>query len=89
MELSNIIKQDDKGLLLLGEVIEILPNLNFKIKLQNEMVVLAHASGKIRKNRIRIILYDKVAVRISNADIENLNKKDALINARLEYRYKQ
>lgn len=50
--------------------------------------MLAHTAGKMRKNRIRIILFDKVTVRISNSDIENLKKKDTLVNARLEYRFK-
>ncbi|XWO13861.1 Translation initiation factor IF-1 [Candidatus Hepatincola sp. Pdp] len=82
------VTQDEKGITLTGEVIEILPNTKFKVKLQNGVVVLAHTAGKMRKNRIRIILFDKVTVRISNSDIENLKKKDTLINARLEYRFK-
>lgn len=82
------VTQDEKGITLTGEVIEILPNTKFKVKLQNGVVVLAHTAGKMRKNRIRIILFDKVTVRISNSDIENLKKKDALVNARLEYRFK-
>ncbi|UQY80463.1 Translation initiation factor IF-1 [Candidatus Hepatincola sp. Av] len=82
------VTQDEKGITLTGEVIEILPNTKFKVKLQNGVVVLAHTAGKMRKNRIRIILFDKVTVRISNSDIENLKKKDTLVNARLEYRFK-
>ncbi len=82
------VKQDEKGIALTGEVIEILPNTKFKVKLQNGSIVLAHTAGKMRKHRIRIILYDTVTVRISNSDIENLKKKDHLVNARLEYRFK-
>lgn len=82
------VTQDEKGITLTGEVIEILPNTKFKVKLQNGVIVLAHTAGKMRKNRIRIILFDKVTVRISNSDIENLKKKDTLVNARLEYRFK-
>jgi translation initiation factor IF-1 len=82
------IKQDEKGITVVGEVIEILPNTQFKVKLPNGAVVLAHTAGKMRKHKIRIILYDTVTVRISPTDIENLKKSDRLVNARLEYRFK-
>ena len=38
-----------------GEVVEALPNANFKVKLVNEHIILCHISGKIRKNFIRIL----------------------------------
>jgi len=82
------IKQDEKGITVVGEVIEILPNTQFKVKLPNGAIVLAHTAGKMRKHKIRIILYDTVTVRISPTDIENLKKSDRLVNARLEYRFK-
>lgn len=82
------IKQDEKGIAITGEVIEILPDTKFKVKLPNGAIVLARTAGKMRKFKIRILLYDTVTVRISPTDIPNLAKKDFLVNARLEYRFK-
>ena len=47
-----------------GTVDEILPNAMFRVKLENEHEVLAHTSGKMRKNRIRVLAGDKVQVEI-------------------------
>ncbi len=52
-----------------GTVIEALPNTQFKVKLQNNAVVLAHVSGKIRMNYIRILPGDKVTLEISPYDL--------------------
>ena len=52
-----------------GIVIESLPNTNFKVKLENEHVVNAHISGKMRKNYIRILLGDKVTVQLTPYDL--------------------
>ena len=43
-----------------GVVVEVLPNTMFKVKLENGHEVLAHASGSMRKNRIRVLAGDKV-----------------------------
>ena len=40
-----------------GVVLELLPNAMFKVKLQNDHEILAHSSGKMRKNRIRAVSY--------------------------------
>ena len=45
-----------------GVVMELLPNAMFKVKLENDHEVLAHSSGKMRKNRIRVLAGDKVTV---------------------------
>ena len=45
-----------------GEVIETLPNTTFRVKLENEHIVTAHISGRMRKNYIRILTGDKVKV---------------------------
>jgi len=60
-----------------GIVQEVLPNAMFRVKLENEHVVLGHISGKMRKNCIQILLGDKVKVEMSPYD---LNK------ARIVYR---
>ena len=45
-----------------GEVIDTLPNTTFKVKLENDHVIIAHISGKMRKHYIRILTGDKVKV---------------------------
>jgi len=53
-----------------AKVIEVLPNTKFKVELiQNGHVVLAHVSGKIRMNNIRILPGDKVTVELSPYDL--------------------
>ncbi|AOG60801.1 translation initiation factor IF-1 [Spiroplasma helicoides] len=51
-----------------GIVLEVLPNATFKVKLENEVVIDAHVSGKIRMNYIRILPGDKVTIAISPYD---------------------
>jgi translation initiation factor IF-1 len=53
----------------LGEVIEILPNAMFRIKLENDHMIIGHTSGKMRKNRIRVLLGDKVTVEMTPYDL--------------------
>ena len=50
-------------------VTEVLPNANFKVALENGVVIDAHVSGKIRMNYIRILPGDKVTVEISPYDL--------------------
>ncbi len=52
-----------------GLVEEILPGGGFKVKLENNQVIKAHISGKMRMNRIRILLGDKVKVELSPYDL--------------------
>ncbi len=52
-----------------GVVLEALPNANFKVKLVNGHVILAHISGKLRMNYIRILPGDKVTVEMSTYDL--------------------
>ncbi len=53
-----------------AKVIEVLPNTKFKVELiQNGHMVLAHVSGKIRMNNIRILPGDKVTVELSPYDL--------------------
>ncbi|MEU8517644.1 translation initiation factor IF-1 [Kitasatospora sp. NPDC048722] len=62
-----------------GTVTECLRNATFKVKLQNGHVVLAHISGKIRKNYIKILPEDRVLVELSPYD---------LTRGRIRYRYR-
>lgn len=60
---------DEKGYVQVeGEVIQSLPSAIFKVKLENDMEILCHISGKIRKNNINIVPGDKVMVDIPVAD---------------------
>lgn len=52
-----------------GTVVESLPNAMFRVKLDNEHVVLAHVSGKIRMNFIRILPGDRVKLELSPYDL--------------------
>jgi translation initiation factor IF-1 len=52
-----------------GVVLENLPNATFRVKLENDYVVLGHISGKMRKNYIRILPGDKVTVEMTPYDL--------------------
>lgn len=52
-----------------GVVIENLPNTHFRVKLDNEHIVLAHISGRMRKNYIRILMGDRVTVQLTPYDL--------------------
>ena len=45
-----------------GEIVEVLPNAMFRVKLENEHVILAHTSGRMKQHRIRVLIGDKVSV---------------------------
>jgi translation initiation factor IF-1 len=68
-----------EGVQVEGTVIEPLPNAMFRVELENGHVVLAHISGKMRMNFIRILPGDKVTVELSPYD---------LTRGRIVYRYK-
>ena len=52
-----------------GVVLETLPNTMFRVKLDNEHVLIAHISGKMRKHYIRILTGDRVKVEMSPYDL--------------------
>ena len=52
-----------------GVVVEVLPNTQFKVELQNGHIILAHISGKLRMNFIKILAGDKVTVEMSPYDL--------------------
>ena len=53
-----------------GTVTEVLPDGNFRVKLDNEHMVLAYAAGKMKKNRIRTLAGDRVIVEMSPYDLD-------------------
>ena len=62
-----------------GTVTELLPNAMFRVKLDNEHTILAHTSGKMRKNRIRVLVGDEVLCELTPYD---------LTKGRITYRFK-
>ncbi len=62
-----------------GIIIELLPNATFRVKLDNNHEVIAHAAGKMRKNRIRVLAGDRVMVEMTPYDLSK---------GRINYRFK-
>ena len=52
-----------------GTVVEILPNAMFRVELENGHIILAHTSGRMRKNRIRVLQGDSVTVEMTPYDL--------------------
>jgi translation initiation factor IF-1 len=52
-----------------GIVVEVLPNAVFRVKLENEHIVMAHVSGKLRMHYIRILAGDRVVLELSPYDL--------------------
>jgi translation initiation factor IF-1 len=52
-----------------GKVLDLLPNAMFRVQLENSHIVTAHAAGKLRKNRIRVLQGDSVIVEMTPYDL--------------------
>jgi translation initiation factor IF-1 len=52
-----------------GVILELLPNAMFRVQLENSSIITAHTSGRVRKNRIRILVGDKVTVEMTPYDL--------------------
>ena len=78
-EISDHRMSKEEAIEVIATVLEPLPNAMFRVELESKHVVLAHISGKMRKNFIRILPGDKVAVELSPYD---------LTRGRIVYRYK-
>lgn len=61
--------KDDSKITVEGTVVEALPDTQFRVKLDNDHLVLAYLSGRMRKNYIRILLGDRVRVELSEYDL--------------------
>ena len=72
MSKQSLIKQD-------GIIIEALSNAMFRVRLENGHEIIAHISGKMRMNFIRILPGDKVTIELTPYDLEH---------GRITYRYK-
>ena len=73
-------KSDGKSIEVEGRIVTVLPGTMFKVALANGHVVLAHISGKLRKNFIRISTGDRVKMEMSPYDLEK---------ARITYRVRE
>ena len=62
-----------------GVVTELLPNAMFRVRLENDHEVLGHTAGKMRKNRIRVLVGDDVLVEMTPYDLSK---------GRITYRFK-
>ena len=62
-----------------GVVVDALPNAMFKVKLENDHIILAHVSGKMRMNFIRILPGDRVTMELTPYDLSR---------GRITYRFK-
>lgn len=62
-----------------GQVVEVLPNALFKVRLENEFLILCHISGKMRKNNINVLLNDRVDIEMTPYDMSK---------GRITFRYK-
>lgn len=63
-----------------GIVTEVLPDGNFRVKLDNDHTILAYAAGKMRKHRIRILAGDRVTVEMTPYDLSK---------SRITFRHKE
>ncbi len=52
-----------------GKVIELLPNAMFRVELENGHVILGHTAGNMRRNRIRVLVGDRVTVEMTPYDL--------------------
>ena len=52
-----------------GEIVEALPNQTFKVELENKFVITCYTSGRLRKNRIRLVLGDQVRIEMTPYDM--------------------
>lgn len=52
-----------------GKVIELLPNATFRVQLENGHMIIAYTSGKMRKNRIRVLVGDDVTIEMTPYDL--------------------
>jgi translation initiation factor IF-1 len=78
-ELAEDMAKKDGVIEIEGSVVEALPNATFRVELENGHRVLAHISGKMRQNYIRILPEDRVVVELSPYDLSR---------GRIVYRYK-
>jgi translation initiation factor IF-1 len=61
--------KEDNTVKLEGDIVDVMPNAMFKVKTEIGHTILAHISGKMRQNQIRILMGDKVEIECSPYDL--------------------
>jgi translation initiation factor IF-1 len=79
LDLHRLMAKDTDSISFKGVVVDALPNATFRVELENKHVVLATLAGKMRQNKIRVLVGDNVDVDVSPYD---------LTKGRLTFRHK-
>lgn len=61
--------KNDGSIELEGTIIDVMPNQTFKVELENEHIVVCYTSGRLRQNRIRLVLGDNVTIQMTPYDM--------------------
>ena len=62
--------KNDGSIELEGIIVDVMPNQTFKVELENKHIVVCYTSGKLRKNRIRLVLGDPVKIEMTPYDLD-------------------
>jgi translation initiation factor IF-1 len=66
---KSILMAKEELLEMRGKVVELLPNAMFRVELENGHKIIGHTAGKMRKNRIRVLVGDEVLVELTPYDL--------------------
>ena len=61
--------KNDGSIELDGTIIDVMPNQTFKVELENEHIIVCYTSGRLRQNRIRLVLGDNVTIQMTPYDM--------------------
>ena len=61
--------KNDGSIELEGTITDVMPNQTFKVELENEHIVVCYTSGRLRQNRIRLVLGDNVTIQMTPYDM--------------------
>jgi len=61
--------KNDGSIELEGIIVDVMPNQTFKVELENEYIVVCYTSGRLRQNRIRLVLGDPVKIEMTPYDM--------------------
>jgi len=64
-----MMSKNDGSIELEGIIVDVMPNQTFKVELENQHIVVCYTSGKLRKNRIRLVLGDPVKIEMTPYDM--------------------
>jgi len=61
--------KNDGSIELEGTIVDVMPNQTFKVELENQHIVVCYTSGRLRQNRIRLVLGDTVTIEMTPYDM--------------------